>query len=93
MIVHYGYMDASGEFFITVDDSKCLKCENKGCIKACPKSLLVEIENDYGEKVMAVKEEFRKMLKYSCSECKPKEGRKALPCVSACPYNAITHSW
>lgn len=93
MIAHYGYMDASGEYFITVDDSKCSICEGKSCIKACPKFVLVEIENDYGEKVMAVKEEFRKMLKYSCSECKPNEGRKVLPCVSACPYNAITHSW
>lgn len=93
MIVHYGYQDASGDFFITVDDSKCSKCEDKNCIKACPKYALVEIENDYGEKVMAVKEEFRKMLRYICSECKPNLSRQTLPCVSACPYDAIKHSW
>jgi len=93
LIVHYGYLDASGEYFITVDDSKCSVCEEKGCIKACPKSILVERENDYGEKVMVVKDEIRKMLKYVCSECKPSVNRLPLPCVTACPYDAITHSW
>jgi Fe-S-cluster-containing hydrogenase component 2 len=93
LIVHYGYLDGEGEYFITVDDSKCSICDKKWCIDACPKSALIEALNDYGEVVMMVKEEFRKNLKYVCSQCKPKVSRPPLPCVTACPYDAIKHSW
>lgn len=93
MIANYGYMDASGEYFITVDCSKCVLCEKKPCVTACPKRILEIIENDYGEKVMSVKEDSRKKLNFVCSECKPNISRPPLPCVNACPFNAIKHSW
>lgn len=93
MIANYGYTDGSGEFFITVNTGKCETCTGKPCIKSCPKQIFVEIEDDYGEIVMAVKETARKNVKYECADCKPSKDRPPLPCVSACPFEAIKHSW
>ena len=93
MIVSFGYMDGSGEYFITVDNGKCVNCSSKPCISACPKQILEVINNDYDESVMAVKNEARNRLKEECSVCKPNTGIVTLPCISACPYDAIKHSW
>jgi len=93
LIVSFGYMDGSGEYFITVDNSKCVKCASKPCISACPKQILEAITNDYDELVMAVKNEARNRLKEECSVCKPNTGIVNLPCISACPFDAIKHSW
>jgi Fe-S-cluster-containing hydrogenase component 2 len=42
---------------------------------------------------MIVTEAERKKIKYTCMPCKPTSGRGELPCVLACPYQAISHSW
>ncbi len=95
MLVHYGYKDGSGEYFIVIDTDKCDGC--KECVAACPSGVLEvgEDENDpfREEPVARVTEEHRKKVKYSCAPCKPSSGRKPLPCMGACNPDAISHSW
>jgi Fe-S-cluster-containing hydrogenase component 2 len=93
MIANYGYIDGEGEFYITVDQDKCASCADKPCIPACPASLFVEEEDPYGETVAAIDDIKRKKLKYECMPCKPTQDRPPLPCVVACPYDAVKHSW
>jgi len=93
MIANYGYKDGSGEYFISIDTDKCASCADHECISACPEIVLEIITDDYDDTVAAVVEEHRKKLKYTCAPCKPTSGKKPLPCVQACKYGAITHSW
>jgi len=93
MRANYGYMDGSGEYFITIDTDCCEHCNQHGCIVGCPKGIFEIITDDYEEQVAAVKEEFRKSLKYVCAECKPSEGWVELPCQIACGREGIFHSW
>ena len=93
MIANYGYSDGEGEFYITIDQDKCAACGGKPCIPACPPSVLIEEEDPYGESVAAVDDRKRKKIKYECMGCKPTADRPPLPCVSACPFGAIVHSW
>jgi Fe-S-cluster-containing dehydrogenase component len=93
MIANYGYRDAEGEFYITIDQGRCATCEQKPCVPACPRALFAEEEDPYGERVAAVDDRKRKQLKYECMGCKPLRDRPPLPCVSACPVGAIHHSW
>lgn len=93
MIAHYGYQDAEGSFYITIDQDRCAGCALKPCVSACPRTLLVEEVDPYGDAVVAVDDRKRKALKYECMDCKPAHHRRPLPCVVACPCNALTHSW
>lgn len=93
MIAHYGYSDAQGEFYITIDTGKCEGCPDKPCVAACPASLFVVEEDPYGEEVAAIDEAQRKKLAYACMGCKPEGARPPLPCMAACPFDAIRHSW
>lgn len=93
MTANYGYMDGSGEYFITVNTDRCAHCVHKPCIKACPMEILIEAEEDGGEMVMAVRDDARKKLRDVCSGCKPASGALPLPCVTACPFEAVTHTW
>ncbi|PLX40170.1 MAG: ferredoxin [Deltaproteobacteria bacterium] len=93
MIANYGYADGEGEFYITVDTAPCATCEARPCVKACPASLLVEEEDPYGDIAIAVDELKRKKLRYECAPCKAGEDFETLPCVAACPFGSISHSW
>lgn len=93
MKAHYGYKDGAGDFFITVDTDRCLTCEDRGCVPACPAGVFEIIVDDYDDEVAAVVEDHRKMVKYSCAPCKPDRDRPPLPCVAACAPGAISHSW
>jgi NAD-dependent dihydropyrimidine dehydrogenase PreA subunit len=92
LLAHYGYKDGSGEYFIVIDTDKCIDC-GKTCVDACPAGVLVEIEDDYGDRVASVTEEHRKKIKYSCAPCKPTSGAGAPPCLLSCEPKAMTHSW
>lgn len=91
MICNYGYADASGNFYITVDTDKCNGCGD--CVKACPQNVLTVEEDDYGDEVVMVKEDIKSKLSYVClgyeSVCKNNESN----CHSACPFGVITHTW
>ncbi len=93
MIANYGYMDGSGEYYITIDTDNCSDCEHHGCVDACPKGMFAIETDDYDDMVATIKEEFRKQIKYACAECKPITDRPPLLCVEACTAGAITHSW
>lgn len=97
MLANYGYKDGSGDFFITIDTDKCNGCGE--CIPACPAKVLEMITDESDPfreiPVVAVTDQHRKKIKYSCAQCKP-PGYKSdsdLPCVKACSPFAIAHSW
>ncbi|OGF45230.1 MAG: hypothetical protein A2231_00395 [Candidatus Firestonebacteria bacterium RIFOXYA2_FULL_40_8] len=90
MIIHYGYEDNSGKFYVSINGFKCDNCGI--CLEKCPEKILGEtvimIELD-DKKVAAVKEEFRKELKYTCAKC----SREKEPCRTSCPKKAIAVSY
>jgi NAD-dependent dihydropyrimidine dehydrogenase PreA subunit len=92
MMMHFGYSDGSGEYYIVIDTDKCNGCAL--CLQNCPQGAL-EIEDmliDLEDQMVAlVKEEHRKKLKYTCASCKPEMG--LTPCISACKLQAIKCIW
>jgi Fe-S-cluster-containing hydrogenase component 2 len=88
MIIHFGYSDGSGDYYLTVDTDKCNGCSL--CVQKCPQQAL-QIETmqiDLEDKPVAIlKEENRKKIKYTCAACKPRTG--STPCSSACKTKAI----
>jgi ferredoxin len=90
-IANYGYSDGSGDYYLVVDTDKCDGCAK--CVEACPQDVLAVEVDDYDDLVALVKEEHRKNLKYVCAPCKPVSGAVDLKCQTACPTQAISHSW
>jgi len=92
LITHYGYIDGSGEYFVVVDSDKCNGCRK--CVEKCPMHALELVSEfiDLEDKiVVAVTEEHRKRIRYTCAECKP--GQNVTPCVLACDSGAIACVW
>ena len=90
-IANYGYTDGSGDWYIIVDSDKCDGCGK--CVEICPKNVLEVITDDYDDKVVAIRKEHRKNIKYVCAPCKPTSGPRDVRCQKACPTGVITHSW
>lgn len=92
MIMHYGYSDGSGEYYITVDTDKCNGCGK--CTQKCPQKALkletafVDLED---KTVVAVSEDRRREIKYTCASCQ--NGKGKTPCVLACEAAAIKCTW
>lgn len=91
MIIHYGYEDGSGRYYVSIDAEKCTMCG--ACITACPqkiiKSDLVMIDID--DKLVAVIDDAsRKRIKDTCGMCH-KDGNVA--CVLTCNLGAISATW
>lgn len=94
MLANYGYTDASGEYYITINTDVCVDCAEKKCVQLCPAQLFAVEVDDYDDEVAVIKESLRNTLKAQCAACKPLEGRPdVLPCQSGCPGQAVTHSW
>ena len=95
MLANYGYKDASGDFFITINTDRCDGCGE--CVGACPAHIFEILDEDPNDPlrdgpVAAVVNGKRKTLKYECNPCKP-ASKTPLPCVEACGTGAISHSW
>jgi predicted CoA-substrate-specific enzyme activase len=91
MLVHYGYTDGSGDYFISVSTDLCDGCGD--CVTACPAGVLVVAEEDgLGPKVKP-KDELRNRLALVCPGSRSCSDAKGAYCQSACTRNAITHSW
>lgn len=90
MIIHYGYADGSGKYYVSIDAEKCDAC--CACIAQCPRKIL-KIETilvDLDDKQVAVvAEEYRKKLQYTCAVCHQAE----IPCIRACEKGAIAATW
>ncbi len=91
MIIHYGYTDGSGKYYVSIDAEKCNTC--KVCIEKCPQNVLtidtVMIDLDDKE-VAVVDENQRKKLQYTCASCHQGE---EIPCIKACKEGAIKTTW
>jgi Fe-S-cluster-containing hydrogenase component 2 len=92
MIMHYGYSDGSGEYFITIDSDKCSGCGK--CVQKCPESAL-QLEKTFidleDKTVVSVKEKHRKKIKHTCDPCKPESN--SAPCVLSCDAKTIKCTW
>ena len=97
MIANYGYEDASGFYYITVDGDVCARCEDHSCVAVCPQKVYVIETDDYDDLVAVVVESARKRLQELCSACKGRNGGSGagqrLPCTDACAAGALQHSW
>jgi NAD-dependent dihydropyrimidine dehydrogenase PreA subunit len=91
MIIHYGYQDGSGRYYVSIDAEKCDAC--KSCIEICPQKILkidtvmIDIED---KQVAVVDEAYRKKIQYTCASCH--QGND-LPCVQSCKKGAIAATW
>jgi len=96
MLANYGYSDASGDFYITIDTDRCDGCS--ACVSACLEAVFVVVDEDPNDPlrddpVAMVAADKRRKLTYVCGPCKPAADRPPLPCVTACKAGAISHSW
>lgn len=92
MIIHYGYTDGSGEYYIVVDTDKCNGCGK--CMQQCPQhalEMVTEFVDLEDKTVPAVTEGNRKKIRYTCAQCEPQHNKT--PCVLACENKAISCIW
>jgi ferredoxin len=91
MIIHYGYEDGSGKYYISIDAEKCDTC--KACIEQCPQTVIaidtVMLDLD-DKRVAVVNEAQRKKLQYTCAAC---HQDKEIPCIRSCGKGAIATTW
>lgn len=92
MLANYGYEDASGTYYITVNTDMCAECPSHACVGSCPAGIFRIILDDYDDEVVEIKEEARNNLRTLCSNCKA-GGKTAWPCTGACEAGAIEHTW
>jgi|WetSurMetagenome_2_1015567.scaffolds.fasta_scaffold15826_4 predicted CoA-substrate-specific enzyme activase len=89
--VQYGYIDGSGEYFITIDLAKCDGCGQ--CIPVCPYTVF-EVTREDGRKPKArVTESTRKRLSYICPGHAVCLKARRSNCRSVCTKDAINLSW
>ncbi len=91
MKANYGFADATGEYYITIDTDKCDGCGD--CVTACPEKLFEVAADDYGKVVAMIREEVRIKLGYLCPGYEAACRKKEVNCHSACGQDAIKHSW
>lgn len=96
VLANYGYSDASGDYFITIDTDKCDGCGD--CLNACPSDIFEIVKEDLNDPlreipVAIVSDKKLKLLKYECNQCKHSSRQSPVPCIEECSNRAISHSW
>ncbi len=93
MKISYGYTDATGDYYITVDTDKCNGCGD--CVPACPKNLFEMYIDDYDETKARIRQEAVKTLGFVCpgANLSQKDESCRLNCRGACPSDVFRHSW
>jgi Fe-S-cluster-containing dehydrogenase component len=94
MIAYYGYEDATGSYYLSIDDEKCSTCSDKKCLVACTQDVFVACEDDWDNEIVQVGESVVHVLRACCDICKQQGADKLdLPCLKACEKSAIRFSW
>jgi ferredoxin len=91
MIIHYGYEDGSGRYYVSIDAEKCTLCG--ACITACPQKIIEsgEVLIDIEDKLVAViGDAYRKKIRDTCGMC---HKAKNVQCVLGCKMGAIAATW
>lgn len=89
--VSYGYSDATGEYFITIDRSRCDGCGE--CVRACPAGIFdLARRNGAGPKAV-VRGGVRKRLSALCPGFGSCSRTVSANCHGVCRAGAIAHSW
>ncbi|OGO05822.1 MAG: hypothetical protein A2Y60_06075 [Chloroflexi bacterium RBG_13_54_9] len=91
MQAFYGYDDASGAYFITIDTEKCDGCGL--CVTACRENVLEVAEDDYGKAVAKVKDDVVSRVGYVCPGFEQGCSKRETSCHSVCHRKAISHTW
>jgi ferredoxin len=86
MIIQYGYMDGTGEYFISIDDIRCDGC--KRCINTCPEDIFEIYYNEFDNIKVKVRDEKTRKIGYICSGI---DG--CGKCTRVCKPSAIDLSW
>ncbi|UCC17493.1 MAG: 4Fe-4S binding protein [Dehalococcoidales bacterium] len=87
----YGYNDATGDYYITIDTGKCDGCGE--CVSACPSEIFEITPDEKGKSVALVKESARKKLSILCPGAGNCNGKDKGNCQAECSGQAITLSW
>jgi Fe-S-cluster-containing hydrogenase component 2 len=91
MVVHFGYEDGSGRYYVSIDQEKCTACG--ACVSACPQKILatesVMIDLDFKD-AAAVLDSERKKIKYQCGPC---HEAGTIFCANSCEKGAIVATW
>ena len=91
MRANYGYADGSGEYYLTVDTERCDGCG--ACVPVCPAAVLAVEPDDYDEPKAVVRPEVRRRLAEVCPGRAACARLHGVTCHSACPLEAIQHTW
>jgi predicted CoA-substrate-specific enzyme activase len=87
----YGYNDATGDYYITIDLGKCDGCGK--CVLACPAAVFEVVQENGRQPKARVVEAVRKRLSIVCPGYRICNNDRKDNCQSVCQQNAITHSW
>ena len=92
MQANYGYIDGTGEYFITIDTDLCDGCEK--CVVFCPEKVFAVGLDDYGKRVAFVKEKLVERISYVCPGPRAcSAAKQGVTCHIACTQRAISHTW
>ncbi len=89
--IHYGYADATGDYFITIDRSRCDGCGE--CVSACPAGIFALAGRNGAGPRAIVRGEARKRLSALCPGFGSCSRSVSANCHSVCRADAISHSW